>query len=158
MNKWCNGHSKQEIEAEFPVKGSRTSPLDSSKLWVEARNCFLVVMSKDREMQEMIWMQYWSAHKIYHKKKCKAKRVAKNGNQSQTQRVCFEVRATALLPAFTAVKGFHYIHRGITKVYRRPEYRTTPITILYWRGISTQEGTSTKLSTSNHTLLFTTSL
>ena len=33
--------------------------------------------------------------------------------QSQTQDICFEVRATALLPAFTAMKGFHYPPRTL---------------------------------------------
>ena len=35
--------------------------------------------------------------------------------QSQTQDICFEVRATALLPAFTSVKGFHYPPRTLTR-------------------------------------------
>ena len=53
-----NGHSKQEIEAEFPVKGSELLLFDSSRLWVEVRNCFLVEMSKDQKLQvnEMIEM------------------------------------------------------------------------------------------------------
>jgi len=39
----------------------------------------------------------------------------KNTKQSQTQDICFEVRATALIPAFTSVKGFHYPPRTFTR-------------------------------------------
>ena len=59
--------------------------------------------------------------------------------QSQTQDVCFEVRATALLPAFTSVKGFHYHPRTLTTVYRRPEHRAPPITITSTKEVSPQE-------------------
>ena len=59
--------------------------------------------------------------------------------QSQTQDVCFEVRATALLPAFTSVKGFHYPPRTITTVYRRPEHRAPPSTITSTEEVSPQE-------------------
>ena len=46
-------------------------------------------------------------------------KASKDTKQLQTQDVCFEVRATALLPAFTAVKGFHYPPRtlqGLSKI------------------------------------------
>jgi len=53
----ASGHSKQEIEVEFPVKGSKTSPLWFSRLWVEALNCFLVDMNIDQKCKNMKWMQ-----------------------------------------------------------------------------------------------------
>ena len=68
--------------------------------------------------------------------KCKAKM---NTRQSQTQDICFEVRATALLPAFTSVKGFHYPPRTITTVYRRPEHRAPPLTRTSTEEVSPQE-------------------
>ena len=39
----------------------------------------------------------------------------KNAKQSQTQDICFEVRTTALILAFTSVKGFHYPPRTLTR-------------------------------------------
>ena len=63
----------------------------------------------------------------------------KNAKQSQTQDVCFEVRATALLLAFTSVKGFHYPPRTLTTVYRRPEHRAQPLTITSTEEVAPQE-------------------
>ena len=62
-----------------------------------------------------------------------------DAKQSQTQVICFEVRATALLPAFTSVKGFHYPPRTITMVYRRPEHRAPPSTMTSTEEVSPQE-------------------
>ena len=42
----ANGQLKIRSEAGFPVKGSRTSLLYSSKLEVEVLNCFLIEMSE----------------------------------------------------------------------------------------------------------------
>ena len=45
-NKKYNGQLKIRSEAGFPLKGSRTSPLYSSKLGVEVLICLLVEMSE----------------------------------------------------------------------------------------------------------------
>ena len=41
-----NGQLKTRSEAEFPMKGSKTSPLYSSRFGVELLNCLLVEMSE----------------------------------------------------------------------------------------------------------------
>ena len=66
-------------------------------------------------------------------------KAKKDTRQSQTQDVCFKVRATALLPAFTSVKGFHYPPRTLTTVYQRPEHRAPPSTITSTEDVSPQE-------------------
>ena len=90
---------------------------------------------------------------------------AKTQWQSQTQDICFELRATALLPAFTAVKGFHY-PRALYKVYRRPKHRTPLLTRTSTEEVTPQEqeeATSNQVITTRSqnfllTLSFTTSL
>ena len=93
-------------------------------------------------------------------------KVRMDTSQSQTQDICFEVRATALLPAFTSVKGFHYPPRTLTTVYQRPEHRAPPITMTSTEEVSPQveeehkepsdHNKITKLFTNSHS--FTTSL
>ena len=72
-----------------------------------------------------------------------------NAKQSQTQDICFEVRATALIPAFTAVKGFHYppgrLH-GLPKI-RAPSSTTYKNST---EELSTQEQEEQKWSQQDH--------
>ena len=48
----------KKLKPNSPLRALELLLFDSSRLWVEARNCFLVEMSKDRKMQvnEMIEM------------------------------------------------------------------------------------------------------
>ena len=41
-----NGELKIRSEARFPMKGSRTSPLYSSRLGIEVFDCLLIEMSE----------------------------------------------------------------------------------------------------------------
>ena len=77
--------------------------------------------------------------------------------QSQTQSIYFKVRATALLPAFTAVKGFHYPPRNFT---RSTEDRSTELHHLHssTEEVSQQEGTSNQVITKRITNFLQTSL
>ena len=62
----------------------------------------------------------------------------KNTKQSQTQDICFEVRATALIPAFTAVKGFHYPPRTLTRSTKDQSIELHHLQELYRRVIFTR--------------------
>jgi len=59
---------------------------------------------------------------------------SKSKNQSQTQDICFEVRATALLPAFIAVKGFHYPWAPYNGLPKTGAPNSTTYKNLYRRG------------------------
>ena len=48
----ANGHLKSRSEAEFPMKGSKTSLLYSSRQWVEVLNCIIDLDSENRQ----VWM------------------------------------------------------------------------------------------------------
>jgi len=56
-------NSKTRSEAEFPIKGSRTSPLNSSGLKVEVHNCFLTWMRKTEKYE-------WCKQYIVSRRKC----------------------------------------------------------------------------------------
>ena len=85
-------------------------------------------------------------------------------NQSQTQSICFEVRATALLPAFTAVKGFHYPPRNFTRStedWSTELHQYNPLPKRYLNKNKKKEQVakwSPKRSQTSYKLLFTTSL
>ena len=66
-----NGQLKIRSEARFPVKGSRTSPLHSSRLRVEVLNYLLVEM-KNGQVRKMNMMQAMNSKcKRSKKYKCK---------------------------------------------------------------------------------------
>ena len=63
-------HSKTRNETEFPIKGSKTSPLNSSKLKVEVLNCLLTWMRKTDKYE---WCKQYIASEVQWKQwhKCK---------------------------------------------------------------------------------------
>ena len=52
----ANGQLKLRSEVGFPVKGSRTFSLYSSRQWVEVRNCLLDLESENRQEWMMLDM------------------------------------------------------------------------------------------------------
>ena len=58
---------KTRLRAEYPVKGSELLPRDSSGYELEVRNEILLYEIWSTNYQRMNNMQWWSAHKKYHK-------------------------------------------------------------------------------------------
>ena len=100
-----------------------------------ARNELEEIMKCTQDISQAI------KEKQYHKQELKSNKEQQE-KQSQTQSICFEVRATALLPAFTAVKGFHYPPRNFI---RSTEDRSTE---LHHLQSSTEEGSQQERTSS----------
>ena len=87
--------------------------------------------------------------------KCKAMENNKETNPKHKKFVS-RFEPPLYVPAFTTVKGFHYIHRGkLQGVYRRPEYRTPPIQTSTEEGSQLKEQQVTKWSTRTTHFSFT---
>jgi len=108
---------------------------DSSRLWVEARNCFLIEMSKDRKMQvnEMIEMMQskQTISQVRNVKQWKAirKPIANTSNLFRGSSHCSTSPPSPLWRISTKFTKEIFtpepLHpRGLQLVYTRPEYPT----------------------------------
>ena len=126
---------------------------DSSRLWVEARNCFLVEMSKDRKMQ---------VNEMWAIMKCK-KKVSQDKSVKQWKSIRKPIANTSNLfrgsshrstsPPSPPWRIFTKSVKGITRGLHKIGVPNSHQSNLYTRGISTQRTTSNKVIKKDHKLL-----
>ena len=87
------------------MKGSELSPRDYSKLRVEVLYEALLVQYKYGHTQICLAYEYVQYKAMQHIREIELR----DSGSITNNKICFEVRATALVPAFTE-KDFHYVH------------------------------------------------
>ena len=101
----CNTLCVTKSKPEFPVKGSETTPRDSSKLRVEMLYEVLLIQHKCEHTQLYLTYEYVQYNAMQDIREIELRDSGSNANN----KICFEVRVTALRPRFTQ-KDFHYVH------------------------------------------------
>ena len=92
---------------EFPVKGSGVSPRNSSKLRVEVLYEALLVQHKCGTHKLYLAYEYVKYKVMQNIREKELRDSRSNANN----KICLEIRATALLPAFIQ-KDFYYVYIG----------------------------------------------
>ena len=138
---------KTRLRAEYPVKGSELLLRDSSGYELEVRNAILLyenwsTIARNEQYAMVKCTQEITQVKetISNKEQLKVKRnkgQEQEGNRKH--KYLFRGSSHRSTPRLHRREGFSLSTEELYKVYRRPEYQTPPLTILYRRGISTRK-------------------
>ena len=133
-----NDQLKSRSEDGFPMKGSRTSPLDFSRQWVEMLNCLLDLKSKNWQEWMMLDMNSkWNKRKNtsasnWNGERAREKAIANSRDLFRDSSTKLYILAfiawrisLSTKDLFTKDPPRRTLHKEITMVYIRPEY-TTP--------------------------------